>query len=437
MRTVGYVEELCTGTDNTLEQLRRQKSEQEAQVSAALNRVKETKSRNEALFQRDQRIAARKTDWLFGLTVVLLTAAFELLLLQIPYFGKIKEIWDANWNAEAVFRIAAPAFLVLSFAEGWLLAAKKNLPFKILLLFWAVSGVFIIATDTLLFFTVVILYALVSALAGKIRKALLQQGKYKNIFHRLERKAPLQKATAEIAEAEAAYGRAKEEVKNTEKEIAEAEHSLSRFKTEITGLQKYAQACETTKDYPQSAVKAYGQFVSAYTMLGELGNDFFELRTRMENEDGETLYRFALELSAANGDLYAFLRFLQIAVNKGCIAARTALGGAMAQISAAADAGRYSEAYAILQPLIETGSADALNIKLQLDNNRQAEAARKEAKIAREEAAAEARRQNSILSAAQQSILNEMTAIRHTQEFGQQMMFFALEDARRNGIKLK
>lgn len=86
-------------------------------------------------------------------------------------------------------------------------------------------------------------------------------------------------------------------------------------------------------------MKAYGQFLAAYAALGELGQPFFDLRARMESEDGETMYRFALELSEANGDAYAFLRLLQLAVNKGCEPARTALGGALAQISNAARRG--------------------------------------------------------------------------------------------------
>lgn len=122
---------------------------------------------------------------------------------------------------------------------------------------------------------------------------------------------------------------------------------------------------------------------------------------------------------------------------EGCEPARTALGGALAQISNAAGAGNYAAAYALLQPLIEAGSTEALTVKLQLDNNRQAEAARQQAEQARKEAAAAAIRQAAQISAAQQAVLGEMAAIRQNQEFGQQMMYYALEDARHRGIKVR
>lgn len=91
----------------------------------------------------------------------------------------------------------------------------------------------------------------------------------------------------------------------------------------------------------------------------------------------------------------------------------------------------------MLQPLIEAGSTEALTVKLQLDNNRQAEAARQQAEQARKEAAAAAIRQAAQISAAQQAVLGEMAAIRQNQEFGQQMMYYALEDARHRGIKVR
>ena len=124
-------------------------------------------------------------------------------------------------------------------------------------------------------------------------------------------------------------------------------------------------------------------------------------------------------------------------MNKGFDAARSALGKALTQISDAAGRGDYAAAYAILQPLIDAGSTDALNIKLQLDNNRIAENAREEVKKARKAAEMRALEQNARLSAAQQAVLREMTAMRQNQEFSQFLMLGALEDARHNGVKVR
>ena len=124
-------------------------------------------------------------------------------------------------------------------------------------------------------------------------------------------------------------------------------------------------------------------------------------------------------------------------MNKGCDAARGVLGKALSQISAAAVSGDYATAYAIVQPLIDAGSTEALNVKWQLDNNRIADNARAEMEKARKAAAMQALEHNARLSAAQQAVLREMSAMRQNREFSQFIMLGAPEDARLNGVKVR
>ena len=63
--------------------------------------------------------------------------------------------------------------------------------------------------------------------------------------------------------------------------------------------------------------------------------------------------------------------------------------------------------------------------------------ARLTAEKTRKEAFEASLRQNAMLSAAQQSVLREMTAIRQNQEFAQALMLNTIEDARLHGIKIK
>ena len=86
----------------------------------------------------------------------------------------------------------------------------------------------------------------------------------------------------------------------------------------------------------------------------------------MESEEKDNLFKFALEFCEDSGDPYEFLRILQLSLNKGSEEAKTLLGKVFAQISAAAGNGEYEKAYSFLQPLIEAGSADALNINYSL-----------------------------------------------------------------------
>lgn len=52
-------------------------------------------------------------------------------------------------------------------------------------------------------------------------------------------------------------------------------------------------------------------------------------------------------------------------------------------------------------------------------------------------AAMQALEHNARLSAAQQAVLREMSAMRQNQEFSQFIMLGALEDARLNGVKVR
>lgn len=437
MRTIHEVEAQRAQVQEALQRLRRQAEQAQTQAAGADAALAAVQEKHRATLEGYQRAATRSTDGVFGLLVVLLAAAVAALVTRAAYFAPMWQAIREFWAVGVMEKAALIGFAVLSVAVGWLLAAGKKKAVIAPLFVWALLAMLLFAVQELIPLTAAAAYLLVWLVLRLVRRLVLGNGRYRNIFERLQSQSALRAAQADLAAGRQQSAQAADETERLRGEITRTEQQLAALAAEQQGLETYAAACETAENYPQAAVKAYGQFLAAYAVLGELGQPFFDLRARMESEDGETMYRFALELSEANGDAYAFLRLLQLAVNKGCEPARTALGGALAQISNAAGAGNYAAAYALLQPLIEAGSTEALTVKLQLDNNRQAEAARQQAEQARKEAAAAAIRQAAQISAAQQAVLGEMAAIRQNQEFGQQMMYYALEDARHRGIKVR
>lgn len=437
MRTIHEVEAQRAQVQEALQGLRRQAEQAQAQATGADAALTAVQEKHRATLEGYQRAATRSTDGVFGLLVVLLAAAVAALVTRAAYFAPMWQAIREFWAVGTVEKAALIGFAVLSVAAGWLLAAGKKKAVIAPLIVWALLAMLLFAVQALIPLTAAAAYLLIWLVLRLVRRLVLGNGRYRNIFERLQSQSALRAAQTDLAAGRQQSAQAADETERLRGEIAHAEQQLTALAAEQRGLETYAAACEMAENYPQAAVKAYGQFLAAYAVLGELGQPFFDLRARMESEDGETMYRFALELSEANGDAYAFLRLLQLAVNQGCEPARTALGGALAQISSAAGAGNYAAAYALLQPLIEAGSTEALTVKLQLDNNRQAEAARRQAEQARKEAAAAAVRQAAQISAAQQAVLGEMAAIRQNQEFGQQMMYYALEDARHRGIKVR
>lgn len=275
----------------------------------------------------------------------------------------------------------------------------------------------------------------VFALVYLILKALR---KNRNLLHALfVNKKQLSDAGTATAACSDALQRAIAEKEQATAKVAAADREPAAPETEKQGVALYAKACETAAGYPDTAVKAYGMFLDAYRMTDEMGQAFFDLRAKTGQEDGETLYQFAPAFCAEKGDTYTFLWLLQLAVNKGCDAARGVLGKALSQISAAAGSGDYATAYAIVQPLIDAGSTEALNVKWQLDNNRIADNARAEMEKARKAAAMQAPEHNARLSAARQAVLREMSAMRQNREFSQFIMLGAPEDARLNGVKMR
>lgn len=437
MKTLEQVNTLYAETQQKLAQLRQKLTEMQHLEEEAKNKYTAAQNKNIPIIKKGKKISEKKTDWFFGLIVVLITAGVVYLLMQTSFMSESKSVW-LKYQADEKIGLVNIAFVVLSVACGWAFASSKKLAAKILFVFWLASAAVVFSVNIMLVLCVIISYFVILRILKFIRRILFKKGKYNNIFHLLyPHKKRLRKAETELAELESEKNKAAQNTKQIASQIKELEHSVSVMDMNKKGFDLYYDACKTAEDYPASAVKAYNKFVDAYTMIGETGSEFFDLRTRMENEDGEKLYEFALEFCATGGNPYEFLRLLQLSVNKGCGKARSALGGAMTQISAAAGAGNYETAYNILQPLIEAGSTDALNIKLQLDNNQIAEKARLSAEKARKQEMIEAAKRNAQLTSAQLSVLNELSAMRKSQDFAQQMMFFALEDARRSGIKVQ
>ena len=409
----------------------KQAAEKEA---AAREQLAAVQSGNVTIISKHQRLSTKNTDWLFGALVLLVAAAAAYALVYFaPFLADERENLSRMWENKQIDLAVTAAFALLTGGSVFFLAAGLRKVWRVLAVLWAVSAVLCLVLHTMWALLLTAVFAVVYLLLQALRKALCKDGNFRSLF---VNKKQLSNANLAITACGDTLQRA---IANKEQaaEVAAADRTLAALTTEQQGAELYAQACETAAAYPDAAVKAYGMFLDAYRLTGEMGQAFFDLRERMEQENGETLYQFALAFCAEKGDTYTFLWLLQLAVNKGFDAARSALGKALTQISDAAGSGDYAAAYAILQPLIDAGSTDALNIKLQLDNNRIAENAREEVKKARKAAERQALEQNARLSAAQQAVLREMTAMRQNQEFSQFLMLGALEDARRNGVRVR
>lgn len=406
----------------------KQAAEKEA---AAREHLAAVQSGNVTIISKHQRLSAKNTDWLFGALVLLVAAAAAYALVYFaPFLADERENLSRMWENKQIDLAVTAAFALLTGGSVFFLAAGLRKVWRVLAVLWAVSAVLCLVLHTVWALLLTAVFAVVYLLL----KALCKDGNLRSLF---VNKKHLSEANLAITACGDTLQRAIAEKEQAAAEVAAADRTLAALTTEQQGVELYAQACETAAAYPDAAVKAYGMFLDAYRLTGEMGQAFFDLRERMEQENGETLYQFALAFCAEKGDTYTFLWLLQLAVNKGFDAARSALGKALTQISDAAGSGDYAAAYAILQPLIDAGSTDALNIKLQLDNNRIAENAREEVKKARKAAERQALEQNARLSAAQQAVLREMTAMRQNQEFSQFLMLGALEDARRNGVRVR
>lgn len=403
--------------------------------TAAREHLVAVQNGNVTIISKHQRLSTKNTDWIFGILVLLVAVAATYALVHFaPFLVQTRAQFATMWETKQVDLFVLLAFAGLTAVGAFLLSAGLRKVCRIFAAFWALAAVLCLSLNTVWVLLLTAVFSVVYLLLKALRKALCKDGNFRSLFVNKKR---LSDANLEITACGDALQRAIAEKERATAEVAAADRTLAALETERRGIELYAQACETAAAYPDAAVKAYGMFLDAYRLTGEMGQAFFDLREKMEQENGETLYQFALAFCAEKGDTYTFLWLLQLAVNKGFDAARSALGKALTQISDAAGRGDYAAAYAILQPLIDAGSTDALNIKLQLDNNRIAESARKEVKEARKAAEMQALEQNARLSAAQQAVLRKMTAMRQDQEFSQFLMLGALEDARCNGVKVR
>lgn len=410
----------------------------EKKKKALETKLSELKNKNSDIIKKAEKTADFNTDFIFAVYNLLLCGLLVFLLFKTPLFKSYDGLAVLNKMIQSnQGKILNVAFLLIFSLCIFFLTAKKKKIFRIFLIPAVISGILGVYFNFRFYAFVFIISAVVTAVNMLLRKIIFEKGKYNNIFQLLSNKGKVKKAYSEIYETQNEIKKLQKEIEVSDNELLELNGESEQLELKKTALEDYKKACILAADYPNSAVKAYNRFVKSYFILGETGQEFFELRSKMENEEKDNLFKFALEFCEDGGDPYEFLRILQLSLNKGCEEAKTLLGKVFAQISAAARNGEYEKAYSLLQPLIEAGSADALNIKLQLDNNQIAMQARLTVEKARKEAFEASLRQNAMLSAAQQSVLREMTAIRQNQEFAQALMLNTIEDARFHGIKIK
>ena len=389
--------------------------------------------KNKALFLRQNEILNKNSDWLSGLICLLISAVITgLVLISFPD----KFLSASASNAQVQGKIINLCFFLFYAVSYYSVCAKIKLLTKISIAFCVIFSIIEIYLNFYLFALVFAVSLICLIIKIAIDKRLKNKG-FKNLYQVFSSNKETNSAKEEIAKLLTEKKAAEEELLKIENEIAKASEKEEQAKKEEEAKELYKSAVKTAENYPEEAVKAFNMFTNSYYVLLKTGEEFFALKEKMESEPGETLYKFALELCQTGGDAYEFLRLIQLAVNKGCENARSALGNTFSAISAAASKGDYASAYSILGPLIEAGSADALNIKLQLDNNRIAEEAKAISEKARKEAALRAIEQNAKISAAQSAVLGEMAAIRRNQEFAQTVMINTVEDARRNGVKFR
>ena len=417
--------------------LKNRKSAEEKK-NALEAKLSELKNKNSDIIKKAERTAEFNTDLIFAVYNLLLCGLLVFLSFKTPLFKSQGGIAVLNKMIESSQgKILNAAFLLIFSLCIFFLTAKKKKLFRIFLILTVVSGILGVYFNFRFYAFVFIVSAVVTAVNMLLRKAIFEKGKYNNIFQLLSNKGRVKKAYSEIYETQNEIKKLKSEIDNADNELLKLSGESEQLELKKSALEDYKKACVMAEDYPNSAVKAYNRFAKSYFILGETGQEFFDLRAKMESEEKDNLFKFALDFCEDGGDPYEFLRILQLSLNKGSEEAKTLLGKVFAQISAAAGNGEYEKAYSLLQPLIEAGSADALNIKLQLDNNQIAMQARLTAEKARKEAFEASLRQNAMLSAAQQSVLREMSAIRQNQEFAQTIMLNTIEDARLHGIKIK
>lgn len=417
--------------------LKNRKSAEEKK-NALEAKLSELKNKNSDIIKKAEKTADFNTDFIFAVYNLLLCGLLVFLSFKTPLFKSYDGLAVLNKMIESSQgKILNAAFLLIFALCIFFLSAKKKKPFRIFLILTVVSGILGVYFNFRFYAFVFIVSAVVTAVNMLLRKAIFEKGKYNNIFQLLSNKGRVKKAYSEIYETQNEIKKLKSEIDNADNELLKLSGESEQLELKKSALEDYKKACVMAEDYPNSAVKAHNRFAKSYFILGETGQEFFDLRAKMESEEKDNLFKFALEFCEDGGDPYEFLRIFQLSLNKGSEEAKTLLGKVFAQISAAAGNGEYEKAYSLLQPLIEAGSADALNIKLQLDNNQIAMQARLTAEKARKEAFEASLRQNAMLSAAQQSVLREMSAIRQNQEFAQTIMLNTIEDARLHGIKIR
>lgn len=426
MRDISHINGDICSEENRLIGLEQREEKERSVANGIRSRLEKLENDNATLIETDTACAEMNTNWLGVIFSLLLTAAVFFILYSQDYFkvGVQKLVTAVTTSSDpgttvlflALLGVATVSLLVSLMmlycgAENWLPAMATGVGCFVFVYLIGLHEVALLMAASLFGgFLVIFLLRLIVFRRGN--------AKYKNFFHllsagRANRAAAAQQqidiADDELTKATAVLDSASAETETCKEHIA-------ALRREAQGVLSYETACGKVEKYPAAAVEAYGDFIRSYQLLNEFSPAFFELRSRMENEDADTLYNFAAELCRREIDYAEFLRLLQLSKNKGCTRAISALGSVFSQISTAAGNGDYDAAYALLAPLIDAGSPDALNIKLQLDGNKNAEEARLEQAKRMEEAAMEADMREAALSAHQDALINEIASMRKQQE---------------------
>ena len=410
----------------------------------ALAEYEKAKRENSGEIEKTENLSKKNTTALFAAVSLIITAAVLFLLLKLPFLSSVTNGAKAAFTGpygsayKPFFAVAAALFAVTLVL--FICGAGKKLKIAsavvsaaaFLALIGSNSGV-----GMLLLF--VIAFSVVLNLILKlVRKAVFKADAGRaNIYVLLHGKKRADSAKLNISLAEKKYLAADSKCKQAEKEADAAKDALTALQNEKTGVLSRDTAKKAAADYPANAVFAYAAFVNAFALTGEMDDEFFALRAKMEKDTPEQMYNFALGLLANNIDGSEFLRLLQLSLNAGYTPAKAAYGKVLSQISAAAGSGNYAAAYAMLTPLIEAGSAEALTIKLQLDDNKAAADTRIRAEKTRKAAEDYAKKQMADINYSHRQILGEMKAMHDFQKFADFSLNLQLNDIASNGVKIK
>ncbi len=444
MRTIAELDRLIEAQNRKLQENTEALKEAQISKEKAFSEHEKIKRENSGEIEKTENLSKKNTTALFAAVSLIITAAVLFLLLKLPFLSSVTNGAKAAFTGpygsayKPFFAVAAALFTIT--LALFICGAGKKLKITGAIVS-AAAFLALIGSNSgagMLLFFIIVSAVILNFIFKLVRKAVFKADAGRaNIYVLLHGKKRADSAKLKISLAEKKYLAADSKCTQAEKETNAAKDALTALQNEKTGVLSCDTAKKAAADYPENAVFAYAAFVNAFALTGEMADEFFALRSKMEKDTPEQMYKFALGLLANNIDGSEFLRLLQLALNADYTPAKAAYGKVLSQISAAAGDGNYAAAYAMLEPLIEAGSTEALTIKLQLDDNKAAADARLRAEKARKAAEDYARKQMADINYSHQQILGEMKAMHDFQKFADFSLHLKLNDIVSNGIKIK